>query len=124
MLNAMGQSLLTLAQGAAAPGGAGGGGMFAGQFIIPLMLVVMLFMWLSARSQQKKQKTEREDMLSSLKPKDKIETIGGIFGTIKEIKEQEIVIRIDDAKDISLKVSKTSIRRRLDGSKKEPEEKS
>jgi len=105
-------------------GEAGGGGQGAkgspspiGLWLPAILVIFMLFLWMQSRSQQKKQKKEREELLTSLKQKDKIETIGGIFGTIVNIREDTISIRVDDAKDITMKVAKSAIRRRLTDNK-------
>ena len=58
-----------------------------------LMLVVMLgvFYFLMIRPENKRKK-EAEQMRSSVKTGDKITTIGGIVGTVVNVKEDKIVI--------------------------------
>jgi preprotein translocase subunit YajC len=81
-------------------------------WIFPVFMILLLFMWLQSRSQQKRQKKEREDMLTSLKPKDKVETIGGIFGTVVNVRDEDVTLRVDDSRDVQIKVAKTAIRKR------------
>lgn len=78
---------------AAGAGGSGGGGLVG--LILPLVLMFAIFYFLLIRPQQKKQKT-RTSMLSSLKKGDKVVTIGGLHGTIMEITDDIVVLRVND----------------------------
>jgi preprotein translocase subunit YajC len=55
----------------------------------------VVFYFLLIRPQQKKTKT-RNAMLKSLKKGDKIVTIGGLHGTIMEISDDIVVLRVND----------------------------
>ncbi|QKS60083.1 preprotein translocase subunit YajC [Paenibacillus barcinonensis] len=70
-----------------------GGGIFS--LIVPLVLMVAIFYFLMIRPQNKKQK-QRNQMLSQLKKGDKIVTIGGLHGTIAEITDDVVVLRVND----------------------------
>ncbi|WP_442603506.1 preprotein translocase subunit YajC [Paenibacillus sp. KN14-4R] len=63
---------------------------------LPLIVMVVLFYFLLIRPQQKRTKT-RNMMLGNLKKGDKIVTIGGLHGTIMEITDDVIVLRVNDA---------------------------
>ncbi|MFD2612597.1 preprotein translocase subunit YajC [Paenibacillus gansuensis] len=76
----------------AAEGSAAGGGL--GMFI-PLILMFAVFYFLLIRPQQKKQK-QRNSMLSSIKKGDKVVTIGGMHGTVLEMNENTVVLRVND----------------------------
>jgi preprotein translocase subunit YajC len=62
--------------------------------IIMFGLVFLIFYFLIIRPQNKKQK-ETKAMLSSLAKGDKVQSIGGIQGTIQSIKEDAVVVKID-----------------------------
>lgn len=62
----------------------------------PFVLMFAVFYFLLIRPQQKKQKT-RTSMLNALKKGDKVVTIGGMHGTILEIADDIIVLRVNDA---------------------------
>ncbi len=64
--------------------------------IIPLVLMFAVFYFLLIRPQQKKQKV-RGQMLQALKKGDKVVTIGGIHGSILEITDDTVVIKVNDA---------------------------
>lgn len=78
----------------AANTGAGGGNGIIG-LVLPLVLMFAIFYFLLIRPQQKKQKT-RTSMLGSLKKGDKVVTIGGLHGTILEITDDIVVLRVND----------------------------
>jgi preprotein translocase subunit YajC len=84
-------STLPLLQEPAAQGGLGE--------MVPMLLmmggVFAVFYFLIIRPQRKKQK-ESKEMLNALKKGDKIVTIGGIRGSIQDVKEKTIVIKVDD----------------------------
>lgn len=62
----------------------------------PFILMFAVFYFLLIRPQQRKQRT-RNQMLSQLKKGDKIVTIGGLHGTIQEITDDTVVLRVNDA---------------------------
>lgn len=75
-----------------------GGGGPSGQTIVTLVMlgaVFLVFYFLIIRPQNKRQK-ETKQMLSSLKKGDKVVTAGGIRGSIHSVKEDVIVIKVDD----------------------------
>ena len=66
-----------------------GAGM--GSTVIMLVLMVAVFYFMLIRPENKRKK-EAEQMRSAVKKGDKITTIGGIVGTVVDVKENNIVI--------------------------------
>ena len=66
--------------------GAGGGSM-----LLMLVLMIAIFYFMLIRPENKRKK-EAEQMRSSVKTGDKITTIGGIVGTVVNVKENNLVI--------------------------------
>lgn len=93
----MNQFVLSLLM--AAPQGAEGaqaGGPLGGLMtFLPFIAIIAIFYFLIIRPQNKKQK-ETQKMLAALKKGDKIVTIGGIHGTIQSVKEQSVVVKVDE----------------------------
>ena len=84
-----------------------GGGMASGQLImIVAMFVIMYF--LLFRGPRKQQK-EQAKMRSSIQKNDKILTIGGIYGTVLDVKDNEITIKIDESTNTKMKISLNAI---------------
>lgn len=75
---------------------------------VPLILLFVIFYFLLIRPQQKQQKA-RKEMLGSLKKGDRVVTIGGIHGVIKEIDESVISLRVAD--NLNLKFARAAIDR-------------
>ncbi|GGG20133.1 preprotein translocase subunit YajC [Paenibacillus abyssi] len=73
---------------------AGGGSLIT--MLAPFVLMFAVFYFLLIRPQQKKQKT-RTLMLNQLKKGDKVTTIGGLHGTIQEISDDVVVLRVNDS---------------------------
>ena len=72
--------------------------------MIILMFVIMYFFMI--RTQRKQQK-ELEKFRNELKKGDKVITAGGIYGTVGEIEEKTILLKVDG--DVKLRVDKSSI---------------
>lgn len=86
--------------GAGQPQGAGGG--------VWIMIIAMfVIMWLFMIRPQRKQQKELEKFRNSLKRGDKVVTAGGIYGTVDEIKDRTVLIKVDG--EVKLRVDKNSL---------------
>lgn len=88
-MNLFGNS--ALAETATATASSGTGDMLS--MIIMIVVMVAVFYFLLIRPQRKKDKAVK-DMLGSLKVGDRICTIGGIYGTILNIKDDTITLAV------------------------------
>lgn len=93
-------AIILQAQPAGQPA-AGGGSVW---IMIILMFVIM---WLFMIRPQRKQQKELEKFRNELKKGDKIVTAGGIYGTVDEVKEKTLMIKVGG--DVRLKVDKNSV---------------
>jgi len=102
MMNLM-TVLLQAAQGAspAQPG--------AGWGTIIMILLLFVVMWLFMIRPQRKQQKELEKFRNSLQKGQKVITAGGIYGTIKDIKENYVLLEVDS--NVTIRVDKTTIMR-------------
>ena len=80
--------------------------MLRGMWFIPVIFLIMYF--LIIHPQRKKDK-ERNELRKNLKKNDKVVTIGGIRGVVKSIAEDEVVLLVDETKDVKIKLSRQSI---------------
>ena len=86
----------------AAPAAQGGG--LSMWIMLALIFVVMWFFMIRP---QRKQQKELENFRNSLKKGDKVVTIGGIYGTVCEIKEGSVLIEVDN--NVKIRVSKQAL---------------
>lgn len=63
--------------------------------LAPFVLMFAIFYFLLIRPQQKKSR-ERNAMLNALKKGDKVTTIGGMHGTIDQITDDTVVLKVND----------------------------
>ena len=77
----------------APPQGEPGGSAFMS--FLPLIAIIGIFYFLIIRPQSKKQK-ETQKMLAALRKGDKVITIGGIHGVIQSIRENTVILRVDE----------------------------
>ena len=63
--------------------------------LFPIFLIFAIFYFLLIRPQQKQQKKHRE-MLTQLKKNDEVVTNGGIHGTIVNVDDETVTLRVDD----------------------------
>ena len=97
-------NFLTIMLQASAAQGASAGNTWSFWIMILLMFLIM---WLFMIRPQRKQQKELEKFRSELKNGDKVITAGGIYGTIAEIEERTVLLKVDG--EVKLRVDKTSI---------------
>ena len=95
-------SLLNLVLLDGAPAG-GGSGM---QGILMMVLIFVVFYFFMIRPQQKRQK-EIKKQREAMQAGDRVVTSGGIYGKVKDIKDNVVVIEI--AENVRIKVDKSSV---------------
>lgn len=87
------------------------GDWFANSQVFVLFGGIMLAAYfLLLRPEQKKQ-AEAQKMIAALKKNDRVETIGGILGTVVSVKKdsQEVVLRLDDKTGAEIRVRMRAI---------------
>jgi len=76
-------------------GGEGAGGANFLTSMLPFAAIIAIFYFLIIRPQSKKRK-DTEKMLSSVKKGDRVVTIGGIHGTVQNVRDTTVIIKVDD----------------------------
>ena len=72
-----------------------------------MLALIFVVMWFFMIRPQKKQQKELQNFRDSLKKGDKVVTIGGIYGTVAEIKEESVLIEVDN--NVKIRVSKQAL---------------
>ncbi len=115
MLGQVSSSMMTLL-GQGAPAGGGGaaapGGPNPAVIWIGLIVFMGVFFFISTRS-QKKERQKTADMLSNLKKNDKVLTVGGVVGTVMNVKENEVVLKVDESTNTRMTFLKRAIQQVL-----------
>ena len=72
-----------------------------------MLALIFVVMWFFMIRPQRKQQKELQNFRDSLKKGDKVVTIGGIYGTVCEIKEGSVLIEVDN--NVKIRVSKQAL---------------
>src|SRR5688572_28179521 len=73
-----------------------------------LLLLIMWFFLIRGRRNEQKQ---REDMLGSMKRGDRIQTIGGVLGTVVDVRDTEVVVKVDESSNTKMTFIRSAIHR-------------
>jgi preprotein translocase subunit YajC len=73
---------------------------------LPIIFIFGIFYFLLIRPQQKRQR-ETENMLKELKKNDEIITTGGIHGTILNVKDDTVTLKIDE--NVKIEINKNTV---------------
>jgi len=74
--------------------------------LFPLALIFIIFYFLLIRPQKQKEK-EHQKMIAGVDKNDDIVTLGGIHGTVVNVKEKTLILRIDE--NVKMEIEKNSV---------------
>ena len=80
-------------------------------FLPALMLAMVAFFLLTSRSQRKREKQKRIDMYDRMGKNDRVVTIGGIYGTVITVKNDEVILKVDESTNTKMTFLKSAIQR-------------
>jgi len=83
-----------------------GGGFLGFPLILLLIFGVMIIFMVTSQRREKKRK---EQMQASLAKGAKVQTVGGILGTVVEVRDDEVVVKVDENANTRLRFSKNAI---------------
>lgn len=72
-----------------------------------MLILIFVVMWFFMIRPQRKQQKELQKFRNGLKKGDKVVTVGGIYGTVSEVKEKTLIIEVDS--NVKIKVDKNSV---------------
>jgi len=75
-------------------------------FLIQIFLIFIIFYFLLIRPQKQKEK-EHQKMLAGIEKNDEVVTLGGIHGTVVNVKEKTIILRIDE--NVKMEIERNSV---------------
>lgn len=72
-----------------------------------MLALIFVVMWFFMIRPQRKQQKELQNFRDGLKKGDKVVTVGGIYGTVCDIKDKTVLIEIDN--NVKIRVSKQAL---------------
>jgi preprotein translocase subunit YajC len=89
---------------------------FLGDYMpLILALIVLYFFVFRGKNSQEKKRTA---MLNAMKKGDRIQTIGGILGTVVDVRETEVVVKVDENTNTKITFSRNAVHRVVEEEKK------
>ena len=70
--------------------------------------VILMFVF-SGRNRKKEEK-KRKEMLTNLKKGDKVTMIGGELGTVIEVRDDEVTVKVDETNNVRMRFARWAIR--------------
>jgi len=86
-----------------------------GDMSLPILMFAILGIayFLLIRPMKQREKKERENLLANLKKNDEVVTLAGIIGIVAMIKDDEVVLKVDESSNVRMRVLKSAIARIL-----------
>lgn len=78
-------------------------------FIIPIGILMMVM--LSGNKSKKVEAKQRQEMLANLKRGDRVQTIGGILGTVVDARDTEVTLKVDEGSNTKMRFTRDSVKR-------------
>ena len=78
--------------------------------IIGLVAVMIFFSFFSGRREKKR----RAQMLGGIKKHDKVRTIGGVLGSVVEVKPETVVLKVDESSNTRMTFARDAIQQIID----------
>ena len=86
--------------------------------LVPMVLIFAVFYFLLIRPQEKRRRAQ-QDVVSGVKKGEEVLTNSGIIGIVSKINDSDNTVLLSIAKDVEIKILKTSISDILSRTKKE-----
>lgn len=85
---------------------------FGGTQLIFLALMFVLMYMVLFRAPRKKQQQHKQ-MIQTLAKNDRVQTIGGIIGTVVDVRDDEVTLKIDESNNTKIKIIRSAIGRNM-----------
>lgn len=78
-------------------------------FFPALIVAMFVFLMVMQRGQQKRAAERKNSMLNNLAKNDRVLTIGGIIGTVAAVRDNEVVLKVDETTNAKMVFLKRAI---------------
>ena len=96
-----------------ATGDTRGKGLFGSYGSLIFLGVMFVMMYLLLFRGPRKKQQQHKQMVQTLAKNDRVRTIGGIIGTVVDIKDNEVTLKIDESTNTKIKVIPSAIGRNV-----------
>ncbi len=79
--------------------------------IIIFGVLIMLFL---STFGQRKEKKRRQALLGALKKHDRVQTVGGVIGSIVEMKPDTVVLKVDESSNTRISFARSAVQQVLE----------
>lgn len=76
---------------------------------LPLILIVGIFMFIMMGG-QRREKKKHAKMLAALAKGDRVVTVGGMIGTVIEVRDHELVVKVDENSNTRVKFTREAVK--------------
>lgn len=75
-----------------------------------LVLLVLAALWFFSSRSRRREQQKYQDMLKNLKRNDRVQTIGGIIGTVVDARDDEVVLKVDETNNVKMRFARSAIK--------------
>jgi preprotein translocase subunit YajC len=79
-------------------------------FLILIFGMLIFFVYTSSRT-KKQEQAKRDEMLKNMKRGDRVMTAGGILGSVVEVRDTEVLLKVDESTNTKIKFTRDAIKR-------------
>lgn len=90
--------------------GRGQDGFLQSGWFLVVLVGLFVLMWVFSSRSRKKQAKARQEMLASLSKGDKVTTIGGLVGTVMDVRDDEVTVKVDEGNNVKVRVARWAVR--------------
>ncbi|MCC6661270.1 MAG: preprotein translocase subunit YajC [Phycisphaerales bacterium] len=102
--------------GSAPAGMPASSGPFGGFTFLPVLVILVVMILITSMS-GRKEKKRRAAILAGVGKNDRVQTVGGIIGTVVELTETEMVLRVDEAANTRVRFARSALQQVLRSSR-------
>lgn len=82
---------------------------------LPMLIILGLVMYFLVIRPQRREERARKEMLLQLKKNDHVVTGSGIHGVVANVTDDEVILKVDESKDVRIRFSRSAVARILTG---------
>ncbi|MCC7205080.1 MAG: preprotein translocase subunit YajC [Phycisphaeraceae bacterium] len=81
---------------------------------LPIILVFVVFYFLLIVP-QRREKKKRAELLAAIKKGDRVQTVGGMIGTVMDLRPNDVLLKVDENTNTRIRFSRSAIQAVLSG---------